>query len=208
MIQPTHSSRRILLPARAWFIYLSLCVALVLNLASFGRLPGYPDWLALVLTLRDIERGRPVNVLGSFAGGVKMIPADFYLKCAAAWKILLWGLCFILPGLYKAVLYSLAKYSLIEENKKGFDALDASHSLLKGKFVHYLDYIFFVFLIVFYVFMVQKLLMDHVYNFFMFREIHGVLRWIENFEIVCAGWGHVFIVIFFHRLYLRLKNAA
>ncbi|MDP3030879.1 MAG: rod shape-determining protein MreD, partial [Rhodocyclaceae bacterium] len=35
-MQPTHSSRRILLPARGWFVYLSLCVALVLNLIPFG----------------------------------------------------------------------------------------------------------------------------------------------------------------------------
>jgi rod shape-determining protein MreD len=44
MIQPTHSSRRILLPARAWFIYFSLLVAGVLNLIPLGRLPGVPDW--------------------------------------------------------------------------------------------------------------------------------------------------------------------
>lgn len=47
--QPTHSSSRILRPVRPWFIMLSLLLALLLNLVPLGRLPGLPDWVALVL---------------------------------------------------------------------------------------------------------------------------------------------------------------
>ena len=39
-MQPTHASRRILLPVRNWFIVLTLFLALLLNLIPFGRLPG------------------------------------------------------------------------------------------------------------------------------------------------------------------------
>lgn len=72
MIQPTHSSSRILLPARIWFIYLSLCVALGLNLIPFGRLPGIPDWLALVLAFWCIHQPLKVGMGAGFFFGVAM----------------------------------------------------------------------------------------------------------------------------------------
>ena len=46
-MQPTHRSNRILQPAKTWFIYLSLIVALVLCYIPTGRTPGVPDWVAL-----------------------------------------------------------------------------------------------------------------------------------------------------------------
>ncbi|MGL1833507.1 rod shape-determining protein MreD [Rhodocyclaceae bacterium SMB388] len=48
-MQPTHRSNRILQPARTWFIYASLLAALGLIYIPTGRLPGVPDWVALVL---------------------------------------------------------------------------------------------------------------------------------------------------------------
>lgn len=48
-MQPTHRSNRILQPARTWFIYASLLAALGLTYIPIGRLPGVPDWVALVL---------------------------------------------------------------------------------------------------------------------------------------------------------------
>ena len=47
-IQPTHNSRRILLPVRQWFILFSLAAAFFLNLVPLGDRIGVPDWLALV----------------------------------------------------------------------------------------------------------------------------------------------------------------
>ena len=70
MIQPTHSSRRILLPARGWFVYLSLCAALALNLIPFGRLPGIPDWLALTLVFWCIHQPLKVGMGAGFFFGL------------------------------------------------------------------------------------------------------------------------------------------
>jgi rod shape-determining protein MreD len=70
MIQPTHSSRRILLPARSWFVYLSLGVALALNLIPFGRLPGIPDWLALTLVFWCIHQPLKVGMGAGFFFGL------------------------------------------------------------------------------------------------------------------------------------------
>lgn len=72
MIQPTHSSRRILLPARSWFIYLSLLLAFVLNQIPLGWLTGIPDWLALVLCFWCIHQPLRVGMAAGFCCGLAM----------------------------------------------------------------------------------------------------------------------------------------
>lgn len=72
MIQPTHSSRRILLPARTWFIALSFFAAIFLNLVPLGRLPGVPDWAALVLAFWCIHQPLRVGMGTGFLVGVLM----------------------------------------------------------------------------------------------------------------------------------------
>jgi rod shape-determining protein MreD len=103
MIQPTHSSRRILLPARGWFIYLSLCVALVLNLASLGRLPGYPDWLALVLTFWCIHQPLRIGMAAAFLFGLLMDVADASVMGQHALAYVL--LAFTAAGLSRRILW-------------------------------------------------------------------------------------------------------
>jgi len=76
VIQPTHSSRRILLPARAWFIWLSLCLALFLNLIPFGRLPGIPDWVALVLAFWCVHQPLRIGMGSAFLLGLTMDVVD------------------------------------------------------------------------------------------------------------------------------------
>ncbi|MDK9724064.1 MAG: rod shape-determining protein MreD [Sterolibacteriaceae bacterium MAG5] len=76
MIQPTHSSRRILLPARGWFVWASLFLAYFLNLIPFGRIPGVPDWVALVLTFWCIHQPLRIGMGSAFFLGVLMDIAD------------------------------------------------------------------------------------------------------------------------------------
>jgi len=76
MIQPTHSSRRILLPARLWFIWLSLILALVLNMLPIGRIPVLPDWVALVLTFWCVHQPLRVGMGAAFLLGLLMDVVD------------------------------------------------------------------------------------------------------------------------------------
>ena len=76
MIQPTHSSRRILLPARGWFIWSSLFLALFLNLVPFGRFPGVPDWVALVLAFWCVHQPLRIGMGTAFLLGLIMDVGD------------------------------------------------------------------------------------------------------------------------------------
>ncbi len=71
-MQPTHSSRRILLPANFSFILLSLLVALLLNLIPAGRIPGIPDWMALVLAFWSVREPLKIGMTSGFVFGLVM----------------------------------------------------------------------------------------------------------------------------------------
>ena len=69
-MQPSHRSKRILLPVKPWFIYLSLLIALTLVFIPTGKLPGFPDWVALVLTFWCIREPLRVGMGTAFICGV------------------------------------------------------------------------------------------------------------------------------------------
>ncbi len=75
-MQPTLASRRILLPVSHWFIALSLCLALLLNLIPFGHLPGIPDWVALVLAFWCLHQPLKVGMSVGFTFGLMMDVVD------------------------------------------------------------------------------------------------------------------------------------
>jgi rod shape-determining protein MreD len=75
-VTATHSSRRILLPVRRWFILASLIVAAVLNMIPLGQLPFIPDWVALTLCFWCIREPRKVGMGSAFILGIIMDVAD------------------------------------------------------------------------------------------------------------------------------------
>ncbi|MBA3903344.1 MAG: rod shape-determining protein MreD [Rhodocyclaceae bacterium] len=72
MSQPTHSSRRILLPVRQWFIVFTLLLALFLSLIPLGHAIGIPDWVALVLAFWSVREPLRVGMGAAFVLGVLM----------------------------------------------------------------------------------------------------------------------------------------
>lgn len=102
-MQPTHSSRRILLPVNAGFIILSLFVALLLNLVPTGRLPGVPDWVALVLAFWCVREPLKVGMGTGFVLGLVMdVSAAAVLgQHALAYVVL----CFLASSLSRRILW-------------------------------------------------------------------------------------------------------
>lgn len=102
-MQPTHSSRRILLPANAGFIVFSLLVALVLNLIPMGRIPGIPDWVALVLAFWCVREPLKVGMGTGFLLGLVMDVAQAAVlgQHALAYVVL----AFLASGLSRRILW-------------------------------------------------------------------------------------------------------
>jgi rod shape-determining protein MreD len=102
-MQPTHSSRRILLPAKGWFIALTLIVAFFANLVPLGRLPGVPDWVALVLVFWCIHQPLRVGMGAAFLLGLLMDVADASVMGQHALAYVL--LAFAAGGLSRRILW-------------------------------------------------------------------------------------------------------
>lgn len=108
-MQPTHSSRRILLPVKAWFIVLTLALALFLNLVPLGRFPAMPDWVALVLVFWCIREPLKVSMGAAFLLGLLMDVADASVMGQHALAYVL--LAFAAGGLSKRILW----FSLLQQ---------------------------------------------------------------------------------------------
>lgn len=102
-MEPTHSSRRILLPVRTWFIILTLVVALFANLVPLGRFQVLPDWVALVLTFWCIREPLKVSMGTAFTLGLLMDIADASIMGQHALAYVL--LAFTAGGLSRRILW-------------------------------------------------------------------------------------------------------
>lgn len=69
-MQPTNRSSRILLPVKLWFVYLSLIAALGLEYIPTGRVPGIPDWVALVLAIWSVREPLRIGMGVGFVFGL------------------------------------------------------------------------------------------------------------------------------------------
>ena len=70
MQQFSSHTNRIQQPAKAWLVYLSLCIALGLNYIPTGALRGVPDWMALALAFWSIREPMRVGMGTGFFFGV------------------------------------------------------------------------------------------------------------------------------------------
>lgn len=102
-MQPTHSSNRILLPVRNWFIFATLLLALFMNLIPVGRFPGVPDWIAVVLIFWCIHQPLRVGMGAGFVLGLVMDIADGSLLGQHALAYVL--LAFVAGGLSRRILW-------------------------------------------------------------------------------------------------------
>ncbi|MFZ2652712.1 MAG: rod shape-determining protein MreD [Burkholderiaceae bacterium] len=63
---------QLLLPVHPWFIWLTLLIALALNLIPLGRVDAMPDFLALVLVFWNVHQPRRVGIGAAFVFGLMM----------------------------------------------------------------------------------------------------------------------------------------
>lgn len=102
-MQPTHSSRRILLPVKTWFIAATLAVAFFLNLVPLGRSNLLPDWVALILAFWCIREPHKVGMGAAFVLGLLMDVADGSLMGQHTLAYVL--LAFAAGGLSRRILW-------------------------------------------------------------------------------------------------------
>ncbi|MEJ2802377.1 rod shape-determining protein MreD [Comamonadaceae bacterium PP-2] len=68
----SRNKQTLLLPVRAWFIWLSLALALLLAMLPLGRLVWMPDIMAVVLMFWAVHQPGRMGMAGAFALGLVM----------------------------------------------------------------------------------------------------------------------------------------
>jgi rod shape-determining protein MreD len=63
---------QLLMPVSPLFIWATLAIAFVLNVVPLGRLPAFPDFVALVLVFWNVHQSRRVGVGVAFVFGLLM----------------------------------------------------------------------------------------------------------------------------------------
>ena len=71
MIMP-RSSDQLLMPVSPLFVWVTLLIALALNIVPLGRVAAMPDFLALVLVFWNVHQSRRIGVGVAFAFGLLM----------------------------------------------------------------------------------------------------------------------------------------
>lgn len=66
----SQSKPTLLLPVKGWFIWLTLALALLLNLTPLGRVAWMPDWLAVVLLFWCVQQPTRMGMSVAFGLGL------------------------------------------------------------------------------------------------------------------------------------------
>ncbi len=85
-------------------------------------------------------RRQAMSSLGAYAKAWGLLRDYLRLFLVVNGKILLWSLCFVLPGCYFAFLYSLSYPAFFVDGKKGMAALEASSTAVRKHWRSYLLY--------------------------------------------------------------------
>jgi rod shape-determining protein MreD len=122
MIMP-RGAGQLLLPARPWFIALSLVLALLIDMVPIGREAAWPSALVLVLVFWNVHQPRRVGVGWAFALGLLM---DVHQGALLGQHALAYSLlAFLAVTLHRRVLW----FGLLEQSLQVFLLLALTHAV-------------------------------------------------------------------------------
>ncbi|MDE6758286.1 MAG: DUF975 family protein [Clostridia bacterium] len=112
------------------FTLIELISSLLMNVASL--LVGGPLTMGLSMVAVKITKGEKVNVITLFEGFTDFLKV-FILYLVNAIYVLLWSLLFIIPGIVKALSYSMCYFILIDSPDITYDeARRRSIEMMRG----------------------------------------------------------------------------
>ena len=91
--------------------------------------------------------GDPVDIDASYKWGFARFCSVLLISILVGLAVLVGLLLFVIPGIFLAVMFSVAIPALVVENRRGTDAMSRSWNLVKGHFWHALGLIVLAFII-------------------------------------------------------------
>jgi len=161
-------------------------------------------FIAIFKTIHKIHQNTWRNVKETYQEAVEGYKEFMKTLMLYLWKVLS-GLLLIVPGLIRAVRYSLFGMTAIIEGQKGQDALKLSEKYIKANFNRYLDFVFFISLIIFVSFFIYDFITDWPYYYLLRRDFFLMTHMIDWMGGVVLIFMCVYAYIFYYFLYEDLK---
>lgn len=161
---------------------------------------------ALMTFIDALNKSKTLSIFQAYQAAVKNLLPLAFVQILSMGKILLWFLALIIPGIYRASLYSFAWISVLLDGKRGEEALEFSKKILKPNLVKYLDYLLFSFLGTFFICVPFLICLEFVLEYSFLKEVYWMLHIINIIEAIMLVLAGHFLIIFLYCLYEEFKG--
>ena len=165
--------------------------------------------ISLITILKIIQADNVNKSAGIFHGykeAIESLPQFLFDKILYLYKIILWSLVFLLPGLIFGILYSFSGLAFLVDQKRGTEALILSKKIIKQSLVQFLGYSLLALLYSTGIAFPMIYSLDLISNISYEKGWYFVVFMIEYGEYIVIGMSSILFLVFFYSIYQELKN--
>jgi len=161
---------------------------------------------ALIRCIQAVDQGEPIGVLKAYGSSLAVLSPYIYVKFLYLFKVFLWSLCLVIPGMIFGFLYCLSGMAMLIGGKKGGEALTYSKKLIRSQLIESIASVAFFLMMVFSLGGIVIFLCDELVALFFFAGHVNIARLIDYMEIGIIINGMIYMAIFGYYLYRRLDS--
>ncbi len=165
--------------------------------------------LCQIALMKRIDAGARQRDMSSFKAYQEAFAllGPYFLFCMRLFvKIFLWSLCFILPGVYFSMMYSLSPLAFTIDGKRGRDALDLSKKIMQLYARNVIGYTLIVFILMLLLFFFANIWLAGLFGVNEEGEVR-ILPFIgEGLFVTVEVNLVIYMTAFMYFLYNDLKN--
>ena len=164
----------------------------------------YP--VALIRMIQSINAQEELTPLASYQKAWGVIASYLWIGTIVLFKVILWSLLFIIPGIIFGIFYSFWYLAFLIDNKRGNEALIYSKKIIKPNFWPYVGYS----LVLVFIMVVVYLLIGFVVKLLFGVPVRGSFSLMPTigsfFRSILEGIVSIYATIFCYKLYKELKS--
>lgn len=162
--------------------------------------------LAVIDNLVQNYKGIFNEAKSSLRKALRLFLPVFWLVIVFSFKIFLWSLLFVIPGIIAFIFYGATLFCFVADGKRGGKAIKMSVSLIKPNVVWYLDSLLFIVFVVGSCVVAWVRLWDVVLLHFLHLNNQFLAYTINYLELFVVFGAGLFFLCFYMILYDELKN--
>jgi len=180
---------------------------LIDNVINFAVLVYFLFYLVVVvISIHAVAQGRHSGVIESTRKALGTFDSYLWVKILSLFKILLWSLLFIIPGVIVGVSHNFSGMAVLIDGKRGKEALIRSQEIIKLNTKEYLISYFFILISAIIAWALITLNLDSFITFFKLNGNKFLAKTVICLEISLCMLVVSFFLSFYYCLYLALSS--